>query len=150
MGDPHADITWHIAHWLGPRYTFGDEVQTGPLSAFNMTEVLDWIAEAPKERAHLIARECPRTLDPNEGGEITRQILIRYGHQEDVQQALLANFGSRGTSGKASERLRERREKARKWLARETEMRVIEWIEMYVSDLTGYIKEFEIREERHF
>ena len=145
-----GDRTWHIAHWLGARHGFNGAATSGPISWFNVADILDWVDTNPSEHAHFIARECPKTFIASEGGELTRKILIRYGDQDGVREALDANFGTDGWSGKASEHHRMKRDKMRNWLAAESEPAIIDWLQSEINDLNSNIKYYEIREEREF
>jgi hypothetical protein len=147
LGETRARNT---AHWLGPGYAMGDTVTAGPLAAFHVGDVLTWVAAAPEERAHFIIRECPKTFDANAGGALTREILIRYGDQERVRQALSENFGTEGWSGSASAHFRKKRDKLREWLSVETEKPIVDWLQEEIAYVGRQIKANEIREEREF
>jgi hypothetical protein len=149
MESPDDPRTWNIAHWLGHRFGFGEDSISGPLTAFDAADVLAWVAEKPTERAHFIARECPKAFDVDHG-RLTREILIRYGDQDEVQGALDANFGTESISGPASQHYRRKRERMQKWLASEREQPIITWLETYIEYLGRQISREEIKEEREF
>lgn len=149
MESPDDRRTWTIAHWLSHRFGFGEDSIAGPITAFDADDVLAWVDDNPTERAHLIAQACPKTFDANHG-RLTREILIRYGDHDHVQGALHANFGTESISGPASQHYRRKRERMQKWLASETEQRIIGWLEAYIEYLGRQISHEEIKEEREF
>ncbi len=107
-----------------------------------------WIDEDTDTRAPAITRTAPKTLDKDNDGWITRELLHRYGHMESVKSALFGNFYSDGWSGPASEHYRKKRDQARSWLNGEKSPHVIEWLEEYIDRLNTQIESEEIREER--
>jgi hypothetical protein len=150
LGELNNRAAFNLLHWLGPSYVFGDTAVAGPMAHFEPHDVLRWIDEDPAERAPAIARECPKTFSAHDGGALTRQLLLRYGMNPEVQSALAANFGTEGWSGLASEHHRKKRDKMRAWLAAETAMPIVRWLEDYIDYLSRQIAREEIHEEREF
>lgn len=144
------DTAYHLAQWLEPRSGFGSTPRTGPLSLMDPNDVLSWVDIKPTERAPFIMRACPKALSPNEGGNLTRELLIRYHNIDGVSSALQCNFGSEGWSGKASEHHRKQRDEMRNWLINEHAGPVIRWIEGYIDYLGRRIDQEEMREERDY
>jgi hypothetical protein len=137
----------NLLHWLGPGQTFGGEGVAGPLFLFDVDDVLAWTDADPEVRARVIARACPKTLSRADNGTLTRELLIRYGHREDVRNALWANWIG-GWCGTASDHHRKTRDGMRQWLSTETSQPVIAWLEWYIDYLGERIKREEIDEER--
>lgn len=150
LESPDRRLARHLLHWLGPSYSFGDTVIAGPMGHLNPDDILKWVSMSPADRAPAIAGECPKSFNVNEGGMLARELLIRYGDNEEVQAALRGNFGSEGWSGKASEHYRAQRDKVRRWLAGETAEPVVRWIENYIDYLNRQITHQEIIEEREY
>ncbi|MDB5319217.1 MAG: hypothetical protein JWN40_848, partial [Phycisphaerales bacterium] len=139
-----------LLFWLGPRTHFGNGSCNCRLSLFDVADVMRWVEEDGEERARVIARYCPKTLAPNEGGELTRHILIEYGSLKEVRSALSCNFATDGWSGNASDHYRQKRDRMRGWLTTETALPVIEWVEHEIDDLNEQIAAAEINEERRY
>ncbi len=79
-----------------------------------------------------------------------RELLNRYGDQEQVQDVLLSNFFSGSWVGLESAYFQSKHELAHEWLKKETSMRVRRWLEKYVAVLSEHVKGAKIREEREF
>lgn len=150
LDDLESKKAYKILHWLGHERGIGEDGGICPLIYFSADLVLSWIDEEPENRARAIAHRTPKTLDQDNHGYITREILHRYGHLRGVKSALSANFFTDGWSGPASLHYRKRRDIARAWLKGETSSNVIEWLNDYIEDLGSTIKREEIREERQF
>jgi len=141
---------YRLIDWLGPSVSFASDVTVGPLTNFPMHSVFDWVAEDPECRARELIHVVPKSLARDELGGWARELLNRYGDQEDVRLGLLSHFRSGGWSGKASERYRRLRDEARAWLDEETSMRVRQWLGEYIECLSIDIERAEIEEEREF
>ena len=141
---------YFLIHWLAPGMSFGDAVGTGPLLLFPMDTVFDWVDQDPETRAYELVRAVPKSLARDEVGNWARELLNRYGNQEDVRRGLLSHFWSGGWSGNLSDRYRQLRETARGWLAEETSLRIREWLEEFIDWLSRDIERAEIEEEREY
>ncbi len=120
------------------------------LTLFPPKVILDWIAEAPTNRAVSIAGIVPPLLTEESAGFLVRELLNRYGDQEQVQDVLLSNFFSGSWVGLESAYFQSKHELAHEWLKKETSMRVRRWLEKYVAVLSEHVKGAKIREEREF
>tara|TARA_R110000850_G_scaffold32282_14_gene88661 strand:+ start:13775 stop:17713 length:3939 start_codon:yes stop_codon:yes gene_type:complete len=139
-----------LIHWLGPKSEFGSEGLMGPLPLFPMDAVFEWVAEDPETRAYELTKAVPKTLGRDKAGAWARELLNRYGDQENVRSGLLAHFWSGGWRGSLSDRYRSLRDKARGWLEQETSLRVRQWLEGFIDGLSSDIERSEIQEEREF
>lgn len=147
LSDLSTDLAHGVLRWLTVEKYFGDSgIQ--PLTYFPSEWILAWIDESPDSRAPEIAYATPKTLSKEGGGQLTRELLHRYGSMERVKSALSANFFTGGWSGPASEHYRKMRDQARAWLDGETSQPVIQWLNDYIDNLNSQIKNGEIREER--
>ncbi|QDV50457.1 helix-turn-helix domain-containing protein [Gimesia fumaroli] len=139
-----------LIHWLGPKSEFGSEGVMGPLPLFPMDAVFEWVAEDPETRAYELTKAVPKTLERDKKGVWARELLNRYGDQENVRSCLLAHFWSGGWNGSLSDRYRKLRDNARGWLEGETSLRVRQWLEGFIDGLSSDIERSEIEEEREF
>lgn len=117
------------------------------LNSFPQETILDWIAESPDKRAKLIAKMVPNTLQA-EHGKLGRELLNRYGNQEDVQGAMIENFFSGSWSGSESGYFQEKMKIAQEWLKNENSQRIKNWIEKYIDILSHQMERSLIHEER--
>lgn len=134
--------------WLkGGIRTFG-ETRRGPIADMPESGILSWIESDPSERAALIAHAVLPTLDDDDGGGLTRQLLARYGHIEGVCSGISASFHSGSWTGPASQHLKRQRDILRRWLAAGFDFRVSQWIEAEIERHDREIQIEEITEER--
>ena len=138
-----------ILHWLKGTLTLFDESDSrGAIADMPLPEILEWIAKDPEPRAALMANAAPKSFNVDDGGQLTRELLYRYGHLDRVQSGISLTFHSGGWSGPASAHLRRNREKFRHWLAAGFEAEVVQWIESEIEYLDRRIEREEIDEER--
>jgi hypothetical protein len=112
------------------------------------SSILSWIDYDPSERAALIAHATAPTLDNEDGGGLTQQLLIRYGHIEGVRSGISASFHSGSWMGPASQHLKRQRDILRRWLAAGFDFQVSQWIEAEIERHDREIQNEEINEER--
>ena len=139
-----------LIDWLAPDMSLEDGVGTGPLLLFPIDAVIDWVDRDPETRAYELVRAVPKSLSRDEVGVWARELLNRYGSQEDVRRGLLSHFWAGGWCGNLSDRYRKLRETARGWLAEETSLRIREWLEEFIDWLSSDIERAEIEEEREY
>lgn len=138
-----------LLNWLkGGLSGFHDEQPKGSVVYFPLASVIEWIEEDPEPRSVLMAHAVPGTLDDEQGGRLTRELLSRYGLFKGVQNGISATFHSGGWSGPTSAYLKKKREKLRRWLAAGCGDLVARWIEQEIEDLDRRIVHEEIDEER--
>jgi hypothetical protein len=145
--DLRTNQAWKIEQWLGGNYNFGEE-EPGPITLFPPQLLWDWVSGNKADRALWLAKTIPLSLDPHQGGSLAREFLVRYGHEEDAANLLMARFVFRGYCGAESDHYRRLRDQGRKWLSTETDALVREWIERYIATFHERIRQAEIREER--
>lgn len=134
--------------WLkGGLRSFG-VTRRGPIADMPESSILSWIELDPSERAALIAHASLPTLDADEGGALTLQLLARYGHIEGVKSGISASFHSGSWTGPASQHLKSQRDILRRWLATGFDFRVSQWIEAEIERHDREIQIEEIAEER--
>lgn len=138
-----------IFSWLkGGLHGFDEMVPRGAIVDLPVSEIIEWIEEDPEPRAGLIAHAAIATLDDEQGGRLTRELLCRYGQLKGVQSGISATFHSGGWTGPTSAYLKQKREKLRGWLATGFEIDIVQWIETEIEYLDREIEREEINEER--
>ncbi len=138
-----------LFQWLkGGLSGFDEKDPRGAIADLPVPELLEWIKEDPEPRAVLMAHAAPRTLDDEQGGRLTRELLCRYGQFDGVRNGISATFHSGGWTGSTSAYLKRKREKFRRWLAAGFETEITQWIEAEIESLDRNIEREEIDEER--
>ena len=141
---------YNLLSWLAPEMSMDSEVSVGPIGLFPIASVFDWVDRDPDSRAYDLIQAVPKSLANDEVGIWARELLVRYGHQDDVRRGLLSHFWTGGWCGNLSDRYRILRETAREWLEQETSLRIREWIEEFIDWLSQDIERAEIEEEREY
>ncbi len=135
--------------WLkGGLTSFDEKEKKGAIADLPVPEIIEWIEQDVEHRAALMAHAAPGTLDNDYGGELTRELLARYGVIEGVSSGISATFHSGGWSGPTSAYLKRKRKKLRTWLAACYQHEVEQWIEAEIEYLDRRIEHEEIDEER--
>lgn len=138
-----------LISWLkGGLPDFDSDHASGVIAEISVPLIVRWINLDIETRATLIAHAAPNTLEENYGGELTREILNRYGAIRGVRNGISANFFSGGFTGPRSLHLRGKRDRFRVWLSRDLGSVVSQWIEEEIEDLDRAIEREEINEER--
>jgi hypothetical protein len=163
LGDPHGawqiiknHLTETLPKWRGDLLdwlkgglsAFDESDPRGAIADLPIKGILEWIEVDPEPRAVLMAHATLRTLDEEHGGQLTRELLCRYGQFDGVRSGISANFHSGGWTGPTSSYLKRKREKFRRWLAAGFEIEVTQWIESELEYLDRSIESEEIDEER--
>jgi hypothetical protein len=126
----------------------GQEVVTSVMADLPLNDILTWVEEDPENRAGLIAHAAPKTLDDENGGRLTRELITRYPNVESVKRGISASFHSGGLTGLTSEYLKQKRDRFRGWLSADFHFEVTQWIESEIEYLDERIEHEEIQEER--
>jgi len=138
-----------LFNWLkGGLSGFEEQQPRGAIVDLPVPDILSWIEEDPQTRAALIAHAAPRTLDDEQGGRLTRELLYRFGQFDGVQGGISATFHSGGWTGPTSAYLKRKRDRFRRWLAAGFQIEVTQWIEAEIEYLDRSIEREEIAEER--
>lgn len=148
--DPPIDSRgFHIRSWLRSKGFF--EGEAGALSAFNPELVWKWVEEDKEKRAWHLATFVPKVLFRGDCQICwARELLVRYGDQEDVRRNLYANFSTEGWSGPSSLHHEGKKQELLKFLENEDDENVKIWIKDFVSSLETQIAAEKIREERGY
>ncbi|MBA7629247.1 hypothetical protein ES703_36745 [subsurface metagenome] len=116
---------------------------------FNSAQIWEWVDENIKDRAWIVAHLVPPTLASNEEGFCwAREVLVRYGGDDDVRNEMHANFYSEGWTGPASSHYLRHKKEAESIKEKETNPSVLRWLEERIKSLDGRIREAMDEEER--
>jgi transcriptional regulator with XRE-family HTH domain len=138
-----------IQHWLSDGgHRLHDNDSPGPIQFVPPTTIFAWVDQNVEDHAYWLIRVLPKTMDASPGGRLTREFVARYGANEEYADSLWGSFHSRTWCGPASDHYRSLRNQAHEWLAGERNQTVIHWIEDYIDQLSAYIEQAEIEEER--
>jgi len=149
IGPPETGRAYHILSWLRGELGFGGDGKPGAFSSIPSSLICDWIDENSKERAPYIARHVPKELPiQSESPNLFRLMLERYGKDEEVRNALHANFHTEGWSGSASAHYRGKLASVEKILQKEKSPSVVVWLQEEKESLIKMIKSEEATEER--
>jgi hypothetical protein len=143
------DASYGIQHWLsdGNQRLTGNE-EPGPIQFIQPDTVFAWLDQDVEERAYWVIHALPKTMDASPGGRLTREFIARYGANERFSGSLCSRFHTRAWSGSASDYYRSLRNQSHEWLSGERNQTVRCWIEGYIDQLSAYIEQAEIEEER--
>ena len=114
------------------------------LALVDHNKIFDWIDHDPRKRAPHMAHCVPPQL---QGGNcLTRELLNRYGQDDGVQEALLANFLTRGASYSELQDYKKEKDRILKYKQSEDSVTVNQWLDAYVAVLDKWIERARIRE----
>lgn len=147
LGSSRSARTGNILSWMQGWRSFSMRCE-GVISVIPRDAIWAWVGEDPSVRAPLLAAYVPKTLDPDDGGALTRELLIRHGDRTDVREALQGNFRSEGWEGRRSRHYANRLAAAARWQEGESEPRVRAWIDEYRAGVAIALEEAKLEEER--
>lgn len=147
LGPPIDSRAFHLKSWLRGRGLF--EEQEGTLSSLAPEEIWQWVDQDVEKRAWYLASFVPKVLFRDEDRVCwAREVLVRYGIREDVQNNLIANFSSEGWSGPASAHYQQKKEDLLRFREDEDNDKVKQWIDRFVVGLNQQVEREKILEER--
>jgi|GEM_PF-430584 len=147
LGPPIDARAYHIKEWLRGEGFF--EEKEGTLTSFTPDMVWQWVDEDKEKRAWYLASFVPKVLFRQEGRICwAREVLVKYGDREDVQNELMSNFSSEGWSGPASQHYQQKKDGLLAFKDKEDNENVKRWIDRFVIGLDKQIEHEKIREER--
>lgn len=143
----HDSRSFYIEQWLRGEEEFGKR-RSGALWLFNSDEVWDWVNEDIEERAKTAAGFVPPFLFHSEDKPcFVRELLCRYGNRDDVKRVLSSNFWSESWSGPESLHYMKKIEELETFKSKESELKVIDWIDSFISELQKHLERARIQEE---
>ncbi|MCK4735619.1 MAG: hypothetical protein KAT65_24405, partial [Methanophagales archaeon] len=147
LGPPIDSRAFHINEWLRGGGWF--EAKEGILPVIPLEKIWEWIDEDVERRAWYLASFVPKALFRGEDKIcLAREVLVRYGHREDVRRNLIANFSTEGWTGLASLHFQAKKQKLLDFKRGEGNENVKRWIDEYVASLDQKIEWARIGEER--
>lgn len=147
LGPPIDSRAYNIKEWLRSDGIF--EEKEGSLATFNPDEVWKWVDEDVENRAWYLASFVPKVLFRQEGKTCwARELLVKFGNREDVQNSLIANFSSEGWTGPASQHYQQKRNGLLEFKEKEDNENVKQWIDRFANGLDKQIEHEKIIEER--
>lgn len=140
---------FEITHWLGDS-GFDRGTRKEPITLIPADCIISWIDQDRENRLHIVNSMLPQTLNPKEGGELTRKFIEKYGDDERIENSIISHFYSGFWSGPTSKHHSEKRDVARKWLAETDSPKLQKWLGKYIDSLSDSIEREQIQEEREF
>ncbi len=148
LGPPIDGRAYHLKSWLRGD-EFQDRGEAGVLPLIPVKELWDWADADIETRAWYLASLVPKQLFREEGRVcLAREVLVRYGHRQDVRSNLMANFSSESWWGPESVHYESKKQALLAFRATETNTNVKRWIDEYATALDRQIEHARIREER--
>jgi len=149
LGPPIDKRAFHLTRWL--RGERGLASRRGSFEIFNPEDVWKWVDEDKEFRARYLATFVPPYLFHSEEKIcLAREMLVKYGDQEDVRNNFSANYSTEGWTGSASNHFMAKEKELWEFKENETNANVIRWIEEYIEGLRKDIERAKIREDRGF
>jgi hypothetical protein len=139
--------TWMIMHWLQAYDGVRDDNSFSGFNFLKFELVAKWIDKSKKSRARFIAQYVPKTFELP-AGDFTRHFIKRYGDDQEVRHALMANFGTEGWNGEASVHYQNKRNQLASYRAVEKNPHFITFLDEYIESLDSQIEYWKTREER--
>ena len=146
-----GSYAWELTRWLRGDSFFGDphEEDLPVLPLIPQDVVWHWVSKDVDERASYLATFVPPVLEIEDPRlSWARELLVRYGHRDDVRSNLWANFSAESWSGYASGHFENKRQKLLAYQRNETNANVNQWLDTYLENIEKQIEDARIREER--
>lgn len=148
LGPPIDARAYRVGLWLRGEGLFN----SGGFSAIELFPqhcIWDWVNEDVEIRAPYLATLVPPRLSTGElSNSLTRELLIRFGHSQDVRRRLQGNFSTEGSTGPYSVHLQQKKDKLMKIREDEEDRNVLLWLEEYTNYINQQIKQARMEEER--
>ena len=139
---------FRITLWLRGDSTQSDTT-TSLIQVFDPNDIWNWIDSNPEERANYVASFVPnRFFRKDDEVCLAREILVRYGNQNEVKNSLDANFSTDIWWGPASIFYQQKCKMLLDFKKGEDNNNVKDWIDSFVDMLQKHIEIEEINEER--
>lgn len=138
-----------LINWLDES-GFEDSKNASAVQYFPPEHVMAWVEQDRENRMRLVREVLPKSLDPQNGGTLTKLFIEEFCEDEHIARSLFVHFHVGGWSGPESEYLARKRDAARKWLSETTSAKVQTWLGKYMDYLNHRIENCQIQEEREF
>lgn len=148
LGPPVDGRAYRITQWLrGGEFAAGGE--RGVLPLIPVEDIWQWVDQDVENRAWYLASFVPKALFRKEAEVcVAREVLVRYGGEEDVRRNLMANFSTEGWTGPESVHLQGKKQWLLDFRKDETNENVKRCIDEYVASIERDIERARIEEER--
>ncbi len=147
LGPPLDKRAFYLKQWL--RGQKGLSGRPGIIELINPHLIWEWVEKAKETRAWYLATFVPPYLFSSEEKIcVARELLVRYGDQEDVRESFSANYSTEGWTGSATDHFLQKKMELLEFRKTENNEWVIRWIEEYLEELEKSIVRSKIREER--
>ena len=140
---------YKLIHWLCDT-GFDDKLKHSIIRYMPADKIIEWINADKENRCWLIERVLPKTLDTDEGGQLTRLFIEEFCSEEHWARTLCGHFEPSRWTGHKSHYLSKSLDAARRWISEITSPRIQIWLGKYIDYLSDQIEAAKIREEREF
>ncbi|MBI3773565.1 MAG: XRE family transcriptional regulator [Gammaproteobacteria bacterium] len=147
--DSKSKNHYEIRYWLGDTGS-EDTPHKGAINYIPAKEIINWIKEDTEQRLWLIQDVLPKTLDQNEGGQLTHLFIEEFCDNNKIANSLFVHFHIGGWSGYESSYLSRKRDLARRWLSEIPSAKIQLWLGKFIDYLSNRIETAQIQEEREF
>ena len=148
LGPPIDERAFVIGMWLKGSDMFGGG-GSHILQEIPHNLIWMWTEECPESRPVRLAEFVPRMMSgPQDDPTLARELLVRYGHEPSVRSALRANFSTEGWTGPMSQHLLDKRSWLLALRSRETDTKVLTWIDEYLAEIDQRVEYARQEEER--
>ena len=140
---------YKLIYWLCD--TGLDEMpKHGAIRYMPAKDIIEWTNADKEERCWFIERVLPKTLDIDEGGQLTRLYIEIFCEDDNLASSLREHFIIGGWSGYKSLYLSKKRDAARRWMSEISSPRIQIWLGKYIAYLNDHIEVVIMEEEREF
>lgn len=134
-----------LSNWLSGGFR---DKGVKPIKSVPPELIWEWVDEDVSGNGILSARLIPaRFFHDEEEVCLARDLLKRYGDNEDVRQAVSNNYHSETMVGPSSEHYKKKKQHIEEFKEQEDHPNVIKWANEELSDLEKRIRAAEMREE---
>ena len=142
---PYDSRTFHIMHWIKNDSIYSKQEF---IHTVNFKKILDWIDSDPTKRIDFIISITPSHLQKEDC--LARKMLVQYGKDKSVRNALTRNFSLGVSYGSIVEHYKNKKDKFLAYREIEDNENVTRWIDDHVGWLDRAISKEKLREEREF
>ena len=147
----HFSRMGSLERWLRKGNSLPREKRKGALTLIPHEKIWEWVDEDIENRAWHLTTFVPKTLSVEEWEtSLMREILVRYGTQNDVRNSLMEIYSGDGWHGPTSLHFDRKKENLLCIKASENSENVKQWIDEFVRGLNEHIEYEKIDEERRF
>ncbi|NOX08712.1 MAG: XRE family transcriptional regulator [Gammaproteobacteria bacterium] len=140
---------YEVIYWLGDT-GYESKPKRGAISYMPAEEIINWVNEDREERFWLIRDILPKTVDQNDGGQLTRLIIEEFFNDDKMVGSLFIHFHMGTWIGHESNHLSKIRDSVRQWISEEPSIKIQSWLGKFIDYLSNHIEEDKIKEEREF